>query len=67
MTDPTSRQAVAELYAGVGWPVDGDELLRRSLGPRSPEMLLEAPAGSGSAPGRSCWTPAAGPAAAWSR
>jgi len=32
-----------ELYAGQGWPPDGDELLQRSLGPRSPDMLLEAP------------------------
>jgi hypothetical protein len=43
MVDPTSRRAVTELYAGQGWPAGGDELLRRSLGPRSPEMLLEAP------------------------
>jgi SAM-dependent methyltransferase len=43
MTDPTSRQATTELYAGQGWPDDGDELLRRSLAPRSPDMLLEAP------------------------
>ena len=43
MTDPTSRQAMADLYAGQGWPADGDELLRRSLEPRSPEMLVEAP------------------------
>jgi SAM-dependent methyltransferase len=42
MTDPTSRQAVTELYAGQGWP-DGDQLLRRSLAPRSPDMLLDAP------------------------
>jgi SAM-dependent methyltransferase len=43
MTDPTSRRAVAELYAGRGWPAGGDELIQQSLGPRSPEMLLEAP------------------------
>jgi SAM-dependent methyltransferase len=43
MTDPTSRRAVAELYAGQGWPAGGDELLHQSLGPRSPDMLLEAP------------------------
>jgi SAM-dependent methyltransferase len=43
MTDPTARQAMAELYAGQGWPAGGDELLRRSLEPRSPEMLLDAP------------------------
>jgi SAM-dependent methyltransferase len=34
---------MAELYAGQGWPSDGDELLRRSLAPRSPDLLLEAP------------------------
>jgi sarcosine/dimethylglycine N-methyltransferase len=43
MTDPTSRQAVTELYAGKGWPADGDEQLQRSLAPRSPDMLLDAP------------------------
>ena len=43
MADPTSRRDMAELYAGDGWPADGDKLLRRSLAPRSPEMLLEAP------------------------
>jgi Methyltransferase domain len=43
MTDPTSRQAVTALYAGQGWPADGDEQLQRSLAPRSPDMLLEAP------------------------
>jgi hypothetical protein len=34
---------MAELYAGQSWPSDGDELLRRSLAPRSPDLLLEAP------------------------
>jgi SAM-dependent methyltransferase len=43
MTDPTVRQAITELYAGQGWPHDGDQLLRCSLGPRSPEVLLDAP------------------------
>jgi SAM-dependent methyltransferase len=43
MADPTSRRAMAALYAGQGWPADGDELLQRSLAPRSPDMLLEAP------------------------
>jgi SAM-dependent methyltransferase len=43
MTDPTSRQTMAELYAGQGWPDDGNELLHRSLQPRSPDMLLDAP------------------------
>jgi SAM-dependent methyltransferase len=43
MTDPTSRGAITELYAGQGWPADGDELLHQSLAPRSPDMLLEAP------------------------
>ena len=43
MTDPTARRAISELYAGEGWPADGDRLLQQSLAPRSPEMLLEAP------------------------
>jgi SAM-dependent methyltransferase len=43
MTEPTTRRAVAELYAGQGWPAGGEELFGRSLGPRSPETLLEAP------------------------
>jgi SAM-dependent methyltransferase len=43
MTDLTSRQAITALYAGQGWPTDGDEQLQRSLAPRSPDMLLEAP------------------------
>jgi SAM-dependent methyltransferase len=52
MTDPTSRQAVTELYAGKGWPADGDELLRASLAPRSPDMLLDAPGWLGLGTGR---------------
>jgi SAM-dependent methyltransferase len=51
MTDPAARVVVTELYAGLGWPEDGDELLRRSLGPRSPDMLLEAPGWLGLRPG----------------
>jgi SAM-dependent methyltransferase len=43
MADATSPGAIGDLYAGRGWPADGDELLQRSLAPRSPEMLLEAP------------------------
>jgi len=43
LSGPTSRQAITELYAGQGWPADGDRLLQRSLAPRSPDMLLEAP------------------------
>jgi sarcosine/dimethylglycine N-methyltransferase len=35
---------MTELYAGQGWPADGDQLLQRSLAPRPPDMLLEAPA-----------------------
>lgn len=51
MTDPTVRRAITELFSGQGWPRDGDQLLRRSLGPRSPELLLEAPGWLGLAPG----------------
>jgi SAM-dependent methyltransferase len=43
MTDPAPRRAVAGLYAGHGWPAHGDQLLQKSLAPRSPGMLLEAP------------------------
>ena len=51
MTDPTVRRAITELFAGQGWPDGGDELLRRSLGPRSPELLLDAPGWLGLGPG----------------
>ena len=43
MTDPSPHRAVVELYSGQGWPAGGEELFQQSLGPRSPEMLLEAP------------------------
>jgi SAM-dependent methyltransferase len=43
MTDPAVRRVLTELYANQGWPADGDALLQRSLGPRAPEMLLDAP------------------------
>jgi SAM-dependent methyltransferase len=43
MTDPTTRQTMSELYTGQGWPADGDEPLHRSLQPRPPGMLLDAP------------------------
>jgi hypothetical protein len=42
MTDASVRQVITELFAGQGWPEGGDEL-QRSLGPRSPELLLDAP------------------------
>jgi SAM-dependent methyltransferase len=43
MTDPAVRREITELFAGQGWPDGGDALLGRSLGPRSPELLLDAP------------------------
>jgi SAM-dependent methyltransferase len=43
MTSAGGRRVLTELFAGHGWPATGDELLRRSLGPRGPELLLEAP------------------------
>jgi SAM-dependent methyltransferase len=43
MSGPTLRRAVTGLYAGHGWPANGDELLHQSLAPRSPELLLKAP------------------------
>ena len=63
MRDPTSREAVAGLYAGRGWPAGADELLGRSLEPRSPEMLLDAPGWLGLRAGQlvldaGCGTPA---------
>jgi ubiquinone/menaquinone biosynthesis C-methylase UbiE len=43
MTNPAARRVLTELYAGQGWPAEGEELLHQSLGPRGPELLLEAP------------------------
>jgi SAM-dependent methyltransferase len=43
MTSADGRRALTELFGGRGWPAQGDDLLRRSLGPRGPELLLEAP------------------------
>ena len=52
MTNPAARRALTELYASQGWPAEGDELLQRSLGPRAPELLLEAPGWLGLAAGK---------------
>jgi SAM-dependent methyltransferase len=43
MTDPAVRRVLTELFAGQGWPGEGEKLLHQSLGPRAPELLLEAP------------------------
>jgi ubiquinone/menaquinone biosynthesis C-methylase UbiE len=43
MTDPAVRRVLTELYAGQGWPAEGEELLQQRIGPRGPELLLEAP------------------------
>ena len=43
MTSADGRRVFTELFAGEGWTVQGEELLHRSLGPRGPELLLEAP------------------------
>jgi ubiquinone/menaquinone biosynthesis C-methylase UbiE len=43
MTSADGRRALTEVFGGAGWPDQGDELLRRSLGPRGPGLLLEAP------------------------
>jgi SAM-dependent methyltransferase len=43
MTDPSTRQALTELFAGQGWPAEAEELLRRGLAPRAPELALDAP------------------------
>jgi SAM-dependent methyltransferase len=52
MTSLAARRALTELYAGQGWPAEGDELLQRSLGPRAPDLLLEAPGWLGLAAGQ---------------
>jgi SAM-dependent methyltransferase len=43
MTDPLTRRALTELFAGQGWPASAEELLRRGLAPRAPKLLLDAP------------------------
>jgi SAM-dependent methyltransferase len=43
MTSADGRRVLTEVFGGVGWPAEGDELLRRSLRPRGPEVLLEGP------------------------
>jgi SAM-dependent methyltransferase len=43
LTDPVTRRVLTELFAGQGWTAEGEDLLHRSLGPRPPELLLEAP------------------------
>ena len=52
MTNPAARRALTELYVSQGWPAEGDELLQRSLGPRAPGLLLEAPGWLGLAAGQ---------------
>jgi SAM-dependent methyltransferase len=52
VTDPAARQHLTELYADQGWPAEGEELLHRSLDPRGPELLLEAPGWLGLADGQ---------------
>jgi hypothetical protein len=52
MTSADGRRALTELFGGRGWPAQGDDLLRRSLGPRGPELLLEAPGWLGLEAGR---------------
>jgi SAM-dependent methyltransferase len=52
MTDPAARRVLTELYANQGWPAEGEELLQQSLGPRAPELLLEAPGWLGLAAGQ---------------
>jgi ubiquinone/menaquinone biosynthesis C-methylase UbiE len=52
MTDPVARRVLTELFAGQGWPAQGEQLLHQSLGPRAPELLLEAPGWLGLDAGR---------------
>ena len=43
MTSSAGRRLLTELFAAEGWPARGEELLHRSLRPRGPSLLLEAP------------------------
>jgi Methyltransferase domain len=43
MTSTATGRVITELFAGQGWTAEGEEMLGRSLGPRAPELLLEAP------------------------
>jgi len=52
MTSAAGRRALTEVFGGAGWTATGEELLRRSLGPRGPELLLEAPGWLGLAAGQ---------------
>jgi SAM-dependent methyltransferase len=52
MTSAGGRRVQNELFGGEGWTAEAEELLRRSLGPRGPEMLLEAPGWLGLAAGQ---------------
>jgi len=52
MTSAGGRRVLTELFGGQGWPAQGDELLQRSLEPRGPEVLEEAPGWLGLEAGR---------------
>jgi hypothetical protein len=52
MTSAAGRRVLTEVFGGEGWTAQGEELLRRSLGPRGPELLLEAPGWLGLAAGQ---------------
>lgn len=52
MTSAGGRRTLTEVFGGVGWPAQGDRLLQRSLRPRGPELLLEAPGWLGLAAGQ---------------
>ena len=52
MVDQRPHRPIDDLYTGRGWPEDGDALFQQSLGPRSPEMLMEAPGWLGLGPGQ---------------
>ena len=52
MTSAGGRRVLTEVFGGEGWTAQAEKLLRRSLGPRGPEMLLEAPEWLGLAAGQ---------------
>jgi SAM-dependent methyltransferase len=52
MTSAAGRRVLTEVFGGEGWTARAEELLRRSLGPRGPELLLEAPGWLGLAAGQ---------------
>ena len=51
MTSAAGRRTMTEVFGAQGWTAQAEELLGRSLDPRGPELLLEAPGELGLAAG----------------